>query len=182
VSFEYVAGPRPAWSGALPGTPRPYVLRKDEGEHAKVFTDTFSVLLSADETGGQFGMFVAHCPAGDIIPTHAHDDTHETFYIVEGRVRLYVQMPDGRKMSQVLDEGDFGFVPAGAAHAYRVEAPARILGAATGGFERFFQQMGTPADTIDPQSPPYVPDFPQMRAAAQNHNMRFMPDFDWPEG
>jgi quercetin 2,3-dioxygenase len=183
MSFQYLADPsgRPAWSGVLPGTPRPYFLRKDEGEHAKVFTDTFTVLLSADETGGQFGLFTAHCPAGDIIPTHAHDDTHETFYIVEGKVRVYVQMPDGDKTSQLLSEGDFGFVPAGAAHAYRVEAPARILGAATGGFERFFQQMGTPADTIDMQSPPYVPKFAQMRAAAQTHNMRFMPEFDWPE-
>ena len=170
-----------SFDGVLPGAPVPYFLRNGEGEHAKVFADTFSVLLSADETGGQFGMFTATCPAGDIIPTHAHDDTHETFYIVEGKVRVYVQLPDGEKTSRLLSEGDFGFVPAGAAHAYRVEAPARMLGAATGGFERFFQQMGTPADTIDMQSPPYVPEFPQMRAAAQTHTMRFMPDFDWPE-
>lgn len=27
-----------------------------------MFADTFSVLLSGDETGGQFGMFVANCP------------------------------------------------------------------------------------------------------------------------
>jgi quercetin 2,3-dioxygenase len=181
MSFEYLADPgKPAWSGVLPGAPLPYFLRKDEGEHAKVFADTFTVLLSGDETGGQFGMFVAHCPVGDVIPTHAHDDTHETFYIVEGRVRVYVQRPDGEKTSRLLSEGDFGFVPAGAAHAYRVEAPARILGAATGGFERFFQHMGTAADTVDPQSPPYVPDYPRMRAAAEAHHMRFLPGFEWP--
>jgi quercetin 2,3-dioxygenase len=182
MSFEYLADPaKPAWSGVLPGTPQPYFLRKDEGEHAKVFGDTFSVLLSGDETGGRFGMFVATCPVADVIPAHAHDDTHETFYIVEGKVRVYVQQPDGGKTSRLLGEGDFGFVPAGLVHAYRVEAPARILGAASGGFERFFQQMGTAADTIDPQSPPYVPDFPRMRAAAEAHHMRFLPGFEWPE-
>lgn len=52
---------------------------------------------------------------------------------------------------------------------------------ATGGFERFFQQMGTPAATIDPSSLPYVPEFPQVKAAAQAHNMQFMPGFDWPD-
>jgi hypothetical protein len=104
-------------------------------------------------------MFTAQCPVGDIIPAHAHHDTHETFYIVEGKVRVYVQLPDGEKTSRLLSEGGFGFVPAGAVHAYRVEAPARILGTATGGFERFFQSFGTPTDTMDTESPPFIPDF-----------------------
>jgi quercetin 2,3-dioxygenase len=69
-------------------------------------------------------MIHATCPAGDTIPAHAHADTHETFYVIDGKVRVFVE-----------------------AHAYRVEAPARMLGVLSGGFERFFQQMGTPADT-----------------------------------
>jgi quercetin 2,3-dioxygenase len=181
MSFQYLADPsgKPAWAGLLPGVPAPYFLARGEGEHAKLFVDSFTVLVSGDETGGKFGMFTSECPVGDIIPTHAHDDTHETFYVVEGRVRVYVQMPDGAKVSRLLREGDFGFVPAGAAHAYRIEAPTRLIGAATGGFERFFQQIGTPTDTVDAGPPPFVPDFPRMRAAAEAHRMRFLPDFDW---
>ena len=69
MSFEYLADPaKPAWAGALPGRPQAFFLRDGEGEHAKLFADTFSVLLSGDETEGQFGMFTATCPAGDIIP------------------------------------------------------------------------------------------------------------------
>ena len=49
------------------------------------------------------------------------------------------------------------------------------------GFERFFQQMGTPADTIDPDSRPFMPDFPRMQAAAEAHRMEFRPDFTWPD-
>jgi hypothetical protein len=45
--------------------------------------------------------------------------------------------------------------------------------------ERFFQQMGTPAETIDPGSPPFIPDLPRMQAAAQAHRMEFRPDFTW---
>ena len=116
MSFEYLADPsRPAWAGLLPGKPEVYFLPKGEGEHAKVFADTFSVLVSGDETEGQFGMFTSLCPAGDIIPTHSHADTHETFYILDGKVRLFVQLPDGEKLSRLLSTGDFAFVPAGAA-------------------------------------------------------------------
>ena len=46
MSFEYLADPsRPAWAGVLPGKPEAYFLSKGEGEHAKLFTDTFAVLL-----------------------------------------------------------------------------------------------------------------------------------------
>jgi quercetin 2,3-dioxygenase len=182
MSFEYLADPsRPAWAGVLPGKPEAYFLAKGEGEHAKLFSDTFSVLLSGDETDGQFGIFTATCPVGDIIPTHAHSDTHETFFIIDGKVRVLVQLPDGQKVSRLLEAGDFGFVPAGLLHAYRVEQAGHMMGVASGGFERFFQQMGTPADTIDPDSPPFVPDFPRIQAAAEPHRMQFRPDFTWPD-
>jgi len=72
-------------------------------------------------------------------------------------------------------------VPAGLAHAYRVEKAATMLGVSSGGFERFFQQMGTLADAIDRTSPPYIPGFPKMKAAAAEHRMQFLPDFDWPD-
>jgi quercetin 2,3-dioxygenase len=134
MSFEYLADPaRPAWAGLLPGKPEAYFLSKGDGEHAKLFTDTFSVLLSGDETGGQFGIFTATCPVGDIIPTHAHADTHETFFTLDGKVRVFVQLPDGQKVSRLLEEGDFGFVPAGLLHAYRVEEAAQMMGVASGG-------------------------------------------------
>ena len=52
MSVEYLIDPSngPQWKGILPGKPQPYVLRKGEGEHAMLFTDLFTVLLSGDET------------------------------------------------------------------------------------------------------------------------------------
>ncbi len=111
MSFEYLADPqRPAWSDQLPGRPEPYFLAQGEGSTPSCSPTRSRV--SGDETAGQFGMFTATCPSGDIIPTHAHADTHETFYIVEGSVRLFVRLADGEKVSRVLTDGDFGFVPA----------------------------------------------------------------------
>ena len=183
MSFEYLIDPAtgPQWQGVLPGKPQPYVLRKGEGEHAKLFGDVFTVLLSGDETGNQFGIITSASPAGDVIPTHSHNETHETFYVLEGKVRLFFVDGEGAKQSQLLTPGDFGYVPAGFAHAYQIVEDARMMGTLSGGFERFFQHMGTPTDSTDPGQPPFVPDFPRMQAAAQQHNMQFMRDFEWPE-
>lgn len=128
-----------------------------------LFTDLFTVLLSGDETEGQFGFFTSQARRGQLIPAHTHHGTHEVFYVVDGSVRT----------------GDFGYVPADLVHAYQVEEPALIVGVSTGGFERFFQQMGQPADHADNGQRPFVPDFPRMQTAAQAHHMEFLPDFDW---
>ena len=181
MSFEYLTDPEhgPQWQGKLPGRPEAFFLQKGEGEQAMLFTDLFTVLLSGDETGGQFGVFTMQASAGQLIPAHNHHGTHEVFYVVDGSVRVYVAGPDGTKRARRLGAGDFGFVPAGLVHAYQVEEPTRILGVATGGFERFFQQMGQPTDHASPDQPPFIPDFPRMQAAAQAHDMEFLPDFDW---
>ena len=183
MTAEFCAEPRPPDRAhfALPGKPVPYFLEAGEGERAGLFDQLFTVLLSGDETDGQFGVIQARCPAGDLIPAHAHEATHETFYVIEGQVRVFVADRDGDKTSRLLGPGDFGFVPAGLAHAYRVEAPARMLGVLSGGFERFFQHMGTPADTAGPGQPPFVPALDRIMAAGQRHGTRFLPDFDWPE-
>jgi quercetin 2,3-dioxygenase len=183
MTFEYLTDPihGPQWQGMLPGRPEAFFLGRGDGEHAKLFGDLFTVLVSGDETEGQFGMIHCECPPGDIIPTHAHAHTHETFYIVDGKVRVFVEYPGGQKVSRLLEPGDFGFVPAGLAHAYRVEAPTRMLGVLSGGFERFFQRMGTPADSAAADQPPFIPDLDRIMAAGQQHGTRFFPDFTWPE-
>jgi quercetin 2,3-dioxygenase len=182
MTFEYLKDPAsgPRWQGVLPGRPEAFFLKCGEGEHAKLFGDLFTVLLSGDETEGQFGIITCDCPAGDIIPTHSHAATHETFYILEGKVRVFVESPDGQRTARLLEPGDFGFVPAGLAHAYRVEAPSRMLGVLSGGFERFFQHMGTPTDTAEAGQPPFVPGLDRIMAAGQQHGTRFQPDFAWP--
>jgi quercetin 2,3-dioxygenase len=183
MTFEYLTDPGkgPRWAGLLPGTPEAFFLSRGEGEHAKLFDDLFTVLVSGAETEGQFGVITSQSPAGNIIPTHSHAATHETFYVLAGKVRVFVQDRAGQKTSRLLEPGDFGFVPAGLLHAYRVEEAARMLGVLSGGFERFFQQMGTPADSDAPDQPPFIPDFPRMQAAAQAHNTQFLPGFEWPD-
>jgi quercetin 2,3-dioxygenase len=183
MSFEYLldASGKPSWQGILPGAPEPYFLRRGEGEHAMLFTDLFTVLLSGDETEGEFGVITAECPTGDVIPAHLHNSTNETFFVLEGKVRVFVEDREGTKTSQLLEPGDFGYVPAGRPHAYRVEEAGRMLGVVSGGFERFFQEMGTVTDHNTREQPPFIPEFPRMQAAARSHDMQFLPGFSWPD-
>jgi quercetin 2,3-dioxygenase len=181
MSFEYLIDPArgPQWKGLLPGKPQPYLLRKGEGEHAMLFTDLFTVLLSGEETENQFGIIVSDSPAGDIIPTHSHNETHETFSVLEGTVRLYYQDAEGAEHSELLNTADFGYVPAGFAPAYKLEEAARLMGTLSGAFERLFHHIGTETDHPTKDQPPFIPDFPRMGAAAQQDNKQFLQDFAW---
>jgi len=181
VSFEFLINKQagPAWKGSLPGRPEAFFLKRGAGEHAMLGIDLFTVLLSGDETEGQFGVFTSQAPKGQMIITHVHAATHETFYVIEGKVRVYVQGPDGTRESQLLEPGDFGYVPAGLVHTYEVEESALLMGVATGGFERFFQQIGQPTDHYTTDQPPGIPEFPGAIAVAQSHGTQLLPDFDW---
>ncbi len=156
MSFEYLTDPEqgPQWRGLLPGAPEPFFLQRGEGEHARLFGDLFTVLLSGDETENQFGIIVSDSPAGDVIPTHSHNGTHETFYVLEGELLMHI---DGRERS--LAAGAFASVPAGLPHAYVVSSEAArsliVITPGSGAMEAFFRDAGEPAAqrTLPPEGP-----------------------------
>jgi hypothetical protein len=62
MSFEtWSTRPDRPGAGLLPGRPETYFLSKGEGEHAKLYTDTFSV-LSGDEASSACSPRLV-CPA-----------------------------------------------------------------------------------------------------------------------
>src|SRR5918993_872991 len=133
MTMEFTA---PRSGSPLPGGPRPYFLSEGAGEKAIMIDSLFTVLLSADETDGQFGVFTMDGPKGDAIPPHSHGTHHEIFYVVRGGVTVFLNDEDGQRRVRELGPGDFGYVPAGIVHAYRVdEDHTRVLGVSTGGFE-----------------------------------------------
>lgn len=167
----------PQYAGILPGSPQPFYLNNGEGEKSIVFDQLFSILLSGDETDGQFGVFTVDAPKGDMIPPHRHPTTHEIFYIVSGACTVWMDDQKGFQGKRTLGAGDFGFVPADTVHAFRMEDTTRVLGVATGGFERFFHDMGTPTTEVGIPAKPYITPIPQMIAAGQRYGTVFMPDF-----
>lgn len=174
MTIEYAAhGVSP-----LPGSPRPYFLSHGQGEKAVLIDSLFTVLLSADETNGQFGVFTMDAPKGEAIPAHSHGSHHEIFYVVRGRVTVFLDDERGERHVRELAAGDFGYVPAGIVHAYRVEVDeTRVLGVGSGGFERFFATLGEPTRAAHyPASPLGLPPPERFAEAGRRFDTHFRLD------
>lgn len=170
------------WQGTLPGKPEPYFLDSGDGERSVCFDQLFTVLLSADETQGQFGCFTMEAHKGQRIVAHSHVKDHETFYIVEGNVRVFLEDHEGNQVSKLLTAGDFGFVPATYVHAFEVESTyTKVFGACTAGFERFFHALGKPTDDKGAPTEVYMPPREQMMEAFQRFGNIPKLDQQWKE-
>nr|WP_274636124.1 quercetin 2,3-dioxygenase [Microbacterium bovistercoris] len=170
----------PIHAGILPGAAKPFYLENGEGEKSVVFDTMFDILLTGDETDGQFDVFTSIGNAGDIIPAHLHPYTHEIFFVVSGAVHLWMDDEHGFKDDRVLTAGAFAYVPKNTIHAYRNEAAdSKVLGVSSGGFGRFFHAMGRPTQETGIPVPDkfFAPSFDQMRAAGEKFGTVFRPDY-----
>lgn len=174
---------RDQFPGVLPGSPKPFSLTKGEGEKSVLFGDLFTILLSGDETEGQYDVFTAEGHTGSMIPAHLHRWTHEIFYVVDGAVHVWMDDEQGTKEDRVLQTGDFAYVPKDVVHAYRFEATSKVLGTSTAGFGRFFHAMGRKTDKpgIPEQHEVFVPSREQMQAAGEKYGTLFRPEFRFDE-
>jgi quercetin dioxygenase-like cupin family protein len=113
--------------------------------HLAVVGDTYTVLLSGEQTDGHFAMLDMLIPPGGGPPPHRHD-FEECFRVLTGSIEVRVRdLPPVR-----LEAGDSANIPANAPHAFRntADAPARLLcTVAPAGLERFFAEFGDPVPT-----------------------------------
>jgi quercetin dioxygenase-like cupin family protein len=116
-------------------------------------------LATESETDGAYLLFEDALDAGKVTPLHLHPEADETFYMLEGEVRLHI---DGDE--QTLAMGGIAIVPRGVPHAFMVTTPtARMLCLQTpGGGEAFYRHASDPAGVGEPP----MPDFARVRAAA----------------
>ena len=116
-------------------------------------------LATEQETGGAYLLFEDALDAGKVTPLHQHPDADETFYMLEGEVRLHVA---GDELT--LAEGGIAIIPRGVPHAFLVTSPsARMLCLQTpGGGESFYRHASEPVGAGHPPAP----DFGRVRAAA----------------
>jgi quercetin dioxygenase-like cupin family protein len=92
--------------------------------HLAVVGDTYTVLLSGEQTAGRFAMLDMLIPPGGGPPPHRHD-FEECFRVLEGSVELQVRdLPLVR-----LEAGESANIPANAPHTFRnaAQVPARLL-------------------------------------------------------
>ncbi len=113
------------------------------------------VHLSGDETDERLSLIEMLAPRGHMPPLHVHRAEDETFYVLEGHVRLYVG-----DAVYALSQGEAAFAPREIPHTFRVESEtARVLVAATpAGLNRFVAAAGRPADALELPAETVLPD------------------------
>ena len=125
--------------------------------HIGLVGDTYTILLSGQDTAGRYCLIDMHIPPGGGPPPHRHD-FEESFTVLEGAVEFIF-----RGKPSALRAGETVHIPANAPHQFRniSSAPARLLCLCSpAGQEEFFLQVGVLVATRT--TPPPQPD-----AAAQ---------------
>ena len=139
--------PAPAQHPAIPpDDPHRHlaVARPDEDQslpHLGVVGDTYTILLSGDDTAGRYTLIDMHVPPGGGPPPHRHD-FEEMFTVLDGEVELTFR---GEHM--VARAGQTVNVPANAPHAFTNASgqPARLLCMCSpSGQEKFFSRSARP--------------------------------------
>jgi quercetin dioxygenase-like cupin family protein len=113
--------------------------------------DTYTILVSGQETGGRYSLIDMHVPSGSGPPPHRHD-FDETFTILEGEVQFTV-----RGQVLLVPTGSTVTVPSNAPHSFKNVSgrAARMLCVCVPpGLEEFFMAVGVPARSRVAPAPP----------------------------
>jgi quercetin dioxygenase-like cupin family protein len=96
------------------------------------------VHVDAEHSGGAYALVELTGPKGDMPPLHIHEREDEAFYVLEGRMTVFVA-----DWMIELEAGESAFAPRGVPHVYRVESnEARWLALVSpAGFETFVRQV-----------------------------------------
>ena len=126
-------------------TNEPFILRREDVSSFWLVDSLWSVLATADTTGGALSIMDQVMPRGSGPPPHIHPRLHEYFYLLEGDISY--QLGD-----EVLSAsaGAFVSVPATTVHGFAVGSEtARVLNLYTpGGFIEQISELGTPATEL----------------------------------
>lgn len=112
--------------------------------------DTYTILLTGEDTEGRYCLIDMHVPPGGGPPPHRHD-FEEMFSVLEGEIRVTF-----RGESTTARAGETVNVPANAPHSFTnvSKEPARLLCMCTPpGQEEFFMAVGTAAKTRTEPTP-----------------------------
>jgi quercetin dioxygenase-like cupin family protein len=126
-----------------------------DGRSRWVIGDTYTFKATTESTGGAFALLEASIPPGSGPPPHVHRAEDEAFYLLAGTLQIAAGAD-----TFLARAGDFMLVPRGTLHAFTnpgVEAARALILLTPAGFERFFDEIGTPARPGE-QAPPLIAD------------------------
>jgi quercetin dioxygenase-like cupin family protein len=130
------------------------------------------VRLSGEQTGGAFSVRDNLARRGNASPVHVHDRDDETFFVLDGELRVAAGEDD-----YTAGPGTVAVLPRRLRHAYVVtSATARFLTLhVPAGFEQFAAEVGQPARELTlPPPPAGPPDLAALATAAARHGITIL--------
>lgn len=112
--------------------------------HIGLVGDTYTILLSGDDTDGRYCLIDMHIPPGGGPPPHRHD-FEESFTLLQGEIEATFR---GEK--SVVKAGETLHIPANAPHSFTnasQDAVRLLCLCAPAGQEEFFAQVGVAVAT-----------------------------------
>ena len=125
---------------------------------------TYKTILSTADSNGAMCVVDSTSPPDSGPPRHIHHNEDETFVILTGSCRIWIEGEE-----KVTQAGESVFIPRGKEHTFKVTGsePCRHLVILTpGGFEGFFSDMAAGQFKIPD-------DMPSIEESAKRHNMSF---------
>jgi mannose-6-phosphate isomerase-like protein (cupin superfamily) len=124
-------------SGGLEGVVF-HLVGPGEGSTISALGSTYTTKTDGEATGGAYSL-VEEELWGDPTPLHVHTREEEAFYVLAGRLAVWV---DGTE--QAAEPGAFVLIPRGVPHAARrvTDQPVRMLTVVSpSGLQRFFESV-----------------------------------------
>lgn len=157
---------------ALHGPRLPAILSPDEQQAVWFLGALARVRLGGAATAGQLSAVESQGERGYGSPLHRHHATEETFFVLDGELRVEV---DGQ--SRAAGAGAVAFLPRRLPHAFVVTSPqARWLTVnLPAGFDDFVIAAGTPATSLDtPPAGEAPPDLTALTELAGSYGIEIL--------
>ena len=145
--------------------------------HVGLVGDTYTILITGQDTAGKYTLIDMHVPPGGGPPPHRHD-FEEMFTVLAGEVQVTF-----RDQTLLARAGETINVPANAPHSFTnvADAPSRLLClCAPAGQEEFFTMVGQSVGTRTQAPPPLDADaqaafVARARALAPEYKTELLP-------
>jgi quercetin dioxygenase-like cupin family protein len=149
-------------------------VQQGEGSPLYLVGDLYTFKVTSGETNGAFALWEAVIPPQAGPPPHIHHREDESFYILEGELQF---LEEDRTF--VASGGSFVHVPRGTVHRFKnvgTQTSRALMMVTPAGFEKMFEEIGTPA--TDPSAPPPPPgpeDIEKLLAVAPKYGLEILP-------
>lgn len=151
-------------------------VKDSEGQSFSIAGGSYRILISGEQTGGNYAVIDMLVPPGGGPGPHAHKDIQEMFYVADGEVEF--RMESGK---YVAGKGSLVNIPLGGkVHCFKNKTNAfahLVCTVVPAGLDDFFKEIGKPVETgvFLPAQPPTAEQLKQLTAIGERYDQQFYP-------